>query len=57
MPIQGTSLKALNTFAINASANAIITASTPAELSAAWLAANKANKPFLLLGEAVTFCF
>jgi len=57
MPIQGTSLKALNTFAINASANAIITASTPAELSAAWLVANKANKPFLLLGEGSNVLF
>jgi UDP-N-acetylmuramate dehydrogenase len=57
MPIQGTSLKTLNTFAINASADAIITASTPAELSAAWLAAKQSSKPFLLLGEGSNVLF
>ncbi len=57
MPIQGTSLKAFNTFAINANANAVITASTPAELSAAWLEAKKSNKPFLLLGEGSNVLF
>lgn len=57
MPIQGTSLKALNTFAINANASEIITASTPAELSAAWLGSRQANQPFLLLGEGSNVLF
>jgi len=57
MSTQDTSLKALNTFSIQANANEIITASTPAELSSAWASANKAKKPFLLLGEGSNVLF
>lgn len=57
MSLQDTSLNALNTFSIKANANEIITANSPAELSAAWASAKKENKPFLLLGEGSNVLF
>jgi len=57
MSSHDTSLKALNTFAIVADATEISTAHNPDELANAWLAAQKAKRPFLLLGEGSNVLF
>ncbi|MBP2169250.1 UDP-N-acetylmuramate dehydrogenase [Erwinia toletana] len=51
------SLKSFNTFGIDASAQQITIAETVAELSEAWEASQKAQLPFLLLGEGSNVLF
>ncbi|MCU5771615.1 UDP-N-acetylmuramate dehydrogenase [Erwiniaceae bacterium BAC15a-03b] len=51
------SLKSFNTFGIDASAQQITIAETVAELSDAWEASQKAQLPFLLLGEGSNVLF